>query len=58
MRRELAERYAENWGLKWFILPNPVYGIWEYSLYDFNFDLDRTSRIQIKLHAIDPQAAE
>ncbi len=58
VRRELAERYAENWGLKWFILPNPVYGIWEYCLYDFNFDLDRSSRIQIKLHAIEPQAAE
>jgi 5'-nucleotidase (lipoprotein e(P4) family) len=28
-----------NWGTKWFMLPNPMYGSWEGSLYDFRSDL-------------------
>jgi len=28
-----------EWGTKWFMLPNPMYGSWEASLYDFRSDL-------------------
>jgi len=28
-RRALFDRYADYFGSKWFILPNPVYGSWE-----------------------------
>lgn len=31
-RVALAERYQENWGSKWFMLPNPQYGSWERAL--------------------------
>ncbi len=27
-RREIAETYHANWGTKWFIIPNPMYGSW------------------------------
>jgi 5'-nucleotidase (lipoprotein e(P4) family) len=35
MRRELAEEHDARWGRSWFVLPNPMYGSWERSLYDF-----------------------
>ena len=28
-----------EWGSRWFMLPNPMYGSWEASLYDFRTDL-------------------
>jgi len=28
-RRALAEKYADYWGAKWIVLPNPTYGSWE-----------------------------
>ena len=27
-RKEMATNFRENWGTKWFILPNPMYGSW------------------------------
>jgi acid phosphatase len=30
----------DEWGSKWFMLPNPMYGSWESSLYDFNSELN------------------
>ena len=50
-RASPAERMSaalkrNEWGTKWFMLPNPMYGSWEASLYDFRTDLsaDETSR--------------
>lgn len=28
-RRALFDRYADRFGTKWFVIPNPVYGSWE-----------------------------
>jgi acid phosphatase len=28
-RQDLAAFYREYWGVRWFILPNPVYGSWQ-----------------------------
>lgn len=28
-RKQLAEPYADWWGRRWFMLPNPTYGSWE-----------------------------
>ncbi len=53
VRREMADRYAEYWGFKWFLLPNPMYGHWEYSFQNYNYGLDRPSRIENKLRALD-----
>jgi 5'-nucleotidase (lipoprotein e(P4) family) len=30
----------DEWGSKWFMLPNPMYGSWEGSLYDFSSELN------------------
>ena len=32
-RIALARRYTHRWGTSWFLLPNPMYGTWETSLY-------------------------
>jgi acid phosphatase len=39
-RVALARRWSSNWGTKWIILPNPVYGGWERSLYGFDHRLE------------------
>ena len=45
LRVKAALKHRE-WGTKWFMLPNPMYGSWENSLYDFRADLspDEVSR--------------
>jgi 5'-nucleotidase (lipoprotein e(P4) family) len=35
-RVALASRWRSYWGSKWIILPNPIYGGWERSLYGFD----------------------
>ena len=42
-----AQRYNQ-WGTKWFMLPNPMYGSWESTLYDFNAGLSREEISQRK----------
>ncbi len=56
VRREMAAKYADNWGLKWFIVPNPMYGHWDYALYHFDYGLDRESQLRNKLRALDQQS--
>jgi 5'-nucleotidase (lipoprotein e(P4) family) len=53
-RREMAERYADNWGLKWFVVANPMYGHWDYSLYQFQYGLKHEEQVQEKLKFLDP----
>jgi 5'-nucleotidase (lipoprotein e(P4) family) len=53
-RREMAAHYADNWGLKWFLIPNPMYGHWEYSFHKYDYNLDRPTRIRNKLKVLDP----
>lgn len=31
-RSALVERYRHNWGIRWIVIPNPMYGSWERSL--------------------------
>ena len=42
-----AQKYNQ-WGTKWFMLPNPMYGSWESTLYDFNPELSREEVSQRK----------
>jgi acid phosphatase len=39
-RVALARRWRSNWGTKWIMLPNPIYGSWERSLYEFDNRLE------------------
>ena len=38
-KRVTAALKRTEWGTQWFMLPNPMYGSWEASLYDFRSDL-------------------
>ncbi len=40
------------WGTKWFMLPNPMYGSWEGSLYDFRSGLSREEISRTKLERL------
>jgi acid phosphatase len=52
LRRELAQRYSRYWGREWIILPNPMYGHWESTTYDFDYRLPRDQQLQRKRDAL------
>jgi len=54
-RRELALRYAQRWGRQWIILPNAIYGHWESSSYNFDYQLPRERQLQQKLQQLQTQ---
>jgi len=51
-RRSIARQHAGKWGREWIILPNPMYGHWEFSLYDFDYALPRDKKLQYKLQQL------
>jgi acid phosphatase len=51
-RRELAMRYTERWGRQWIILPNAIYGHWETSIYNFDYQLPREQQLQLKIRQL------
>lgn len=53
-RRALAGQHADRWGREWIILPNPMYGHWEFSLYEFDFSLPREQQLRRKLEQLQP----
>ena len=48
-RRALAAQHGARWGREWIILPNPIYGHWEASIYGFDRSLSRGERVDRKL---------
>jgi len=51
-RRAIASRHAGRWGREWIILPNPMYGYWEASLYSFDYSLPSEERLDRKLRQL------
>lgn len=51
-RTALARQHADRWGKQWIILPNPMYGAWETSLYDHDYSLSRGERLYRKLQQL------
>jgi 5'-nucleotidase (lipoprotein e(P4) family) len=51
-RSELAMQHADRWGRQWILLPNPMYGHWEASCYDYDYRLGRTQQLIEKLRAL------
>lgn len=45
--------YAEYWGKKWFILPNPTYGSWEQALLNFESDTDAEEKQRLIRNSLD-----
>jgi acid phosphatase len=47
-RTALAERYADHWGTRWIVMPNPAYGGWEGALRGFERGLSRREVLRRK----------
>jgi len=47
-RRDLARAYAGRWGREWIVLPNPMYGHWESSCYNYDYQLPREEQLRLK----------
>lgn len=47
-RRELVNSHPDWWGKKWIVLPNPNYGGWEQSLYDWNNSSSSQTKLKLK----------
>ena len=47
-RTAAARQYSDHWGTKWIMLPNPMYGGWEQSLYGHDRDLPRPGKLKAK----------
>lgn len=54
-RGGLVSRYEANWGEKWFVLPNPVYGSWEGAILGYDSDLSAQEKARLKRDALYPR---
>jgi len=52
-RRALVNEHAARWGREWIILPNPMYGNWEASLYEYDYSLPRDVRLDRLLQQLE-----
>jgi acid phosphatase len=53
-RNMLLRKFESDWGKKWIILPNPLYGDWEKVLYgDEGYKLERAQRLQKKVETLE-----
>ena len=52
-RRALVNEHAARWGREWIILPNPMYGNWEASLYEYDYSLPRDERLHRLLQQLE-----
>ncbi|TNE95156.1 MAG: 5'-nucleotidase, lipoprotein e(P4) family [Deltaproteobacteria bacterium] len=53
-RKKLADEYRQEFGRKFIVLPNPMYGDWEQALYDYKGDLERERLKELRLKNLDP----
>lgn len=53
-RVEKAGEHSDLWGTKWIMLPNPMYGTWEQSLYGYDRRLDRSEKLKLKHKFLEP----
>ncbi len=51
-RAALTEQYADWWGRRWIMLPNPMYGSWEEALPGFDYSQSRSERVRTKRRAL------
>ncbi len=51
-RAAITEEHRDMWGTKWIVIPNPSYGSWEQTLYDFDFDLSPQAKQERKLNVL------
>lgn len=51
-RVQLGRRYADYWGKKWIVLPNPVYGSWDRAIYGYDNGSTQAERLNKKYAAL------
>jgi 5'-nucleotidase (lipoprotein e(P4) family) len=52
-RNMLLRKFKSEWGKKWIVLPNPLYGDWEKALYgEDGYGLDRARRVEKKMETL------
>jgi acid phosphatase len=51
-RLELFEKYADYWGRKWIVMPNPIYGSWEQAITFGDGQLTDAQRLAAKYRAL------
>lgn len=51
-RQNLVFEYGDLAGKKYFLLPNPMYGEWEMSLYNYQYDLDDKRKKTLRRNAL------
>ena len=54
-RKILIDKYADMWGLKWYMLINPMYGEWEEALYEHCWSCypEENDRVNQRLKALE-----
>ncbi|HEY2012568.1 MAG TPA: HAD family acid phosphatase [Bryobacteraceae bacterium] len=55
-RRRLAATYAARWGERWIVLPNPMYGSWEDTLFGFDRGVSTPEKIRRKREYLRPMS--
>lgn len=51
-RDRVEAEFASYWGVKWIMLPNPIYGSWERAPYDFESGLSTQQRRERKAESL------
>jgi acid phosphatase len=52
-RMALVKQHEERWGRQWIVLPNPMYGAWDTSLYGHNYELSREEKLELKIRHLE-----
>jgi 5'-nucleotidase (lipoprotein e(P4) family) len=57
-RKESAEKIRSQFGNRYIVLPNALYGNWEGAIYQYDWSLDMRSRDQLRREALQPAEME
>lgn len=53
-RKKIASKYSDMWGKKWFVITNPMYGRWEYSIYNNETPESEEAAKTIRINSLRP----
>ena len=53
-RKKIASKYSDMWGKKWFVITNPMYGRWEYSIYNNESPESEEAATAIRINSLRP----
>ena len=54
-RLELSNKYKDEWGTKWFMITNPMYGKWEGAIYNNIYPSSQEKAKELRFQALDPK---